>query len=469
MGFFRNAGRSLLAAIPSSVAAAALMMAAVFGLNALLLPAPAGKLDERMRAAFTTGILPDHHVYDPDRRIGALTWNDCLILMMAMDLGRPRAEMIVSPMILTPKGTTTTDSDACKALHAVVMDGRRGDFDALPYHRYISGFAAPAAALVPALGVAGYRTLLSALNYAVILAILAVALWRWIKHGTIPFARRRRMLAGVILFGMILGFGGVEFYAQGFSIGLADPVVYALFAVLLFGRPVRMSRAKLTAITAVFFALITALEFWTGQLPLAFAGGVGLIGLDIENENDRRLALPRILDFMAAALLAVIAMFAIKIAAAEYVFHTDVVKNMRDQLGVRVGNGDFGLVKLILHLAGRADHIGQGSLVLGLANGAAGTAALFYGWWLLFASGAIDPVRRETGVALTVSVLLLTAWHLVFRNHSTIHSEFMVRSFVWWIAAGWIMLILGLESRNRLDHAGLPHSLDERSPKTNRS
>ena len=433
-------GGALAAALPAALIAAGLVFVATVVMNASALPAPAERLEAGIREAFATGSLPDRHVYDPDRRIGALTWNDCLILMMAMDPGRPRSEILVSPMIRTPNGTRTTSRDACRMLHDIVVEGRGDGFEPMPYQRYISAFAAPAALLVPRLGVAGYRTLLEILNYAAVLSILGACAFFALRTAEGP--RRRKFLSGVVLFAGILVFGGMEFYAQGFGIGLADPFVYALFAVLLFGRPLRMARGRFIAVTAAAFALITAFEFWTGQLPLAFAGGVGLLALDMEDETDLALLPRRLADFAATALATVFLLFAIKIATAQLVFGGNILADFMGELELRAGSTDYGPFNLFLHLAGRADHIGQGSLVLGLLNGLAGTVALAVGARRLFRAGPGDPLARAAGLVLLVSVTLLAGWHLVFRNHSTIHSEFMVRSFVWWNAAGWIMLML---------------------------
>ncbi len=452
-------GRALTAALPASVIAAVLVFVAAVAMNAAALPAPAERLDARMREAFATGALPDRHVYDPDRRIGALTWNDCLILMMAMDPGRPRSEILVSPMIRTPNGTRTTQRDACRMLHDIVIEGRSDAFEAMPYQRYISAFAAPAALLVPRLGVAGYRALLAAVNYASVLSILGACLFFARRSRAGP--RRRKFLAGAVLFACILVFGGMEFYAQGFGIGLADPFVYGLFAALLFGRPLRTGRRRFVTITAAAFALVTAFEFWTGQLPLAFAGGVGLLALDMEDEADLAALPQRLADFAATALATVFLLFAIKIAVAQAVFGGDILGDFMGELELRAGSADYGPFNLFLHLAGRADHVGQGSLVLGLLNGLAGTVALGVGAVRLFRSERSDPLLRGTGFVLLLSVVLLAGWHLVFRNHSTIHSEFMVRSFVWWNAAGWIMLMLAAAARSR--RAEAPEGVDQSS------
>lgn len=476
MELLKDCGRAVAAGLLAAAVVAVVVPSLVFGLNAIALPAPPERLAAEIRTAFLSGALPERDVHEPDRRIGGLSWNDCLILMMAFDHGRPRIENAVSPMILAPRGggTATGGDGACSILHDVVMKGAADRYEPRPYHRYVSGFAAPAALAVPALGVEGWRGLLRAANYAAILAILAIlaaAPLRLARSSAQSPARRRRMSAGAVLFAMILVFGGVEFYAQGFGIGLADLVVYGLMAWLLFGEPLRMPRARFVAVTAFFFGWITAFEFWTGQIPLALAAGVGLLGLAVETEEDAGVLRSRIFDFVATGSLVVLGVLAFKVGAATLVFGPAVPAEFSRQLAVRVGDGGYGPFKLLLHLAGRADHVGQGSLILGLLNGALATAALFTGARMLVAARRLDPARRATALALAASLILLLVWHLVFRNHSTIHSEFMVRSFVWWNAAGWIVLMLGFEIRRAPAQAPEPPPPPDREPlpKTRRS
>ena len=128
-----------------------------------------------------------------------------------------------------------------------------------------------------------------------------------------------------------------------------------------------------------------------------------------------------------------------------------VVAQQPPPLEVRVGDREFGLVGLILHLAGRADHVGQGSLTLGLVNGLAAGLALAWGLWRMFSGpdipGEARGVARARAGFLLASIGIVLVWHLLFRNHSTIHSEFMVRTFAWvWIAA-WVTFAMGLRLR----------------------
>ncbi len=244
----------------------------------------------------------------------------------------------------------------------------------------------------------------------------------------------------------------MEFYSQNLSIGLAEPVVFALMAAFIFGDPLRWRRWRLALVTSIAFALITALEFWTGQIPFATAAGLGLLGLGISCRDDIPTAVSRGLDFLAVAGTTVVAMFGLKIAIASIVFQENVLANFLNQLEIRVADGNFSLLDLILHMAGRADHIGQGSLVLGLVSGLAALLALAVGAVRLFGSSSPSSedavLARARAAFLLISIGIIVFWHLLFRNHSTIHSEFMIRTFTWAISACWILLAEALRVRS---------------------
>ena len=434
---------SLMAALVASVLALSLTVT----LNLLAFQPDTTLLVEETRLGFDTGALPARHTIAPDRRIGAFTFNDCLILTMAIENGSTALQKAISPSRLRSKEWSSIDDDACAVLYDVVVRGNQANYDPAPYQRYISGPVAPAALLVPHLGVDGYRSLLRAANYALCCMFLAAALWTFAHAPAGSAVVRRKMLAGVIVFGMFLMFSGMEFYAQNLSIGLADPVVYTLFAILLFLRPIEMSRMCLIAISAAAFATIAVFEYWTGQIPVAIAGGIGLIALDVENTWDQRRAWMRIADFAVTGITTIVVIFSLKLGMASVVFHEDVLSGFLRQLGVRAGGVDFGIGNLVLHLGGRLAYVGQGSLALGLLNAVASLLAGWLGLRMVLTCSRSGSVARSIAAALLLSVGSLIAWHLIFRNQSTIHAFFMVRTFAWAAAAAWILLLVGLEAR----------------------
>ncbi|MCP8939759.1 hypothetical protein NK718_14620 [Alsobacter sp. SYSU M60028] len=396
--------------------------------------------------AFAAGDLPRQTTDTPDRRNGSLTYNDCLILTMAANDSQPRLLKTITPAPVEAIDDRALDSNTCEMLYRYVVEGRVSEFRSWPYHRYVSAFVAPVAALAPVLGVAGLRRALELLNYAAVALIGLAAALSLSRLPPSEEAARLRMAAGCILSLVLLGFFGMEFYSMNLSIGLAEPVVFALLAMLLFGRVLDWSTVRFGAWVSLAFALITSLEFWTGQIPFAAAAGVGLIGLHVATPDDAPRAARRALEFLFVAGATIALTFALKIAVASAVFGENVLANFMHQLEVRVGDREYGLVNLVLHMAGRADHIGQGSLTLGLLSGLAAALAFAWGLWRV----ASAPPSEETAVArlrigfLLASVAVVLGWHLLFRNHSTIHSEFMVRTFAWVWAAGWIGLAVGL-------------------------
>ena len=379
-----------LIALSAAVAATSLIL--IYAVSYAVFGADTTPLRSEITAAFSSGALLRDPSDTPNRRIGSLTYNDCLILTMAANTTQPRLLKTVTPAAIELPDNKAIASNTCEMLYEYIVENRTAEFRSWPYHRYIDAFVAPVAALVPALGVAGTRNLLKAINYAACAAIgiaSALLLYRRRERGV---AADPRLVAGCIVSLTLLGFFGMEFYSQNLSIGLAEPVVFALMAAFIFGDPLRWRRWRFALVTSIVFALITALEFWTGQIPFATAAGLGLLGLGISSRPDIEIAVSRGLDYLAVAGTTVFAMFGLKIAIASVVFGDNVLANFLGQLEIRVADGNFSLLDLVLHMAGRADHIGQGSLVLGLASGLAAMLALATGVLRLYGPGS-PPAR----------------------------------------------------------------------------
>ncbi len=395
-----------------------------------LLPAP---LVHQVRKAFLAGDLPPAAIQELDRQRGALLYNDCLILGMALNRDPSLALRIVSPALFESPFDEAMNKDPCAILHDVVM-GRNGEvYRGLPYHRYVAGFVPLAAAIVPGHGVAAYKRTLLILNYTALLALIAA--------GLVAVAKATRQGEPspyyLWVFPLIIAmFGGVEFYAQNLSIGLADLGLYGLVAVLFYGRPEEWPIAGLAIIASVFGVYVGMFEFFTGQIPVLLALPIALLAMRAQTDVELGRAIATGLQFMVYAALGIVFLFTEKIALATLLGGWDVVSSFSNQLALRVGDGAFGVGKMILYMAGRADRIGQGSMVVGLIHAASATIAGLAGLIYLGRHGSF-PFRRALTIA--ASMALIVVWHIVFRNHSTIHSEFMVRSMSFVFASGWII------------------------------
>jgi hypothetical protein len=235
---------------------------------------------------------------------------------------------------------------------------------------------------------------------------------------------------------IIAVFGGVEFYAQNLSIGLADLGLYGLIAVLFYSRPEEWPLPGLAIIASAFGVYIGMFEFFTGQIPVMLALPVALLAMRARNDFELRRAIATGLQFTAYAVLGIFFLFAEKIVLAVLLGGLDVVTNFSNQLALRIGDGAFGIGKMVLYMAGRADRIGQGSVAVGLAYAASATISGFVGLVYLGRRGGF-PFHRALTIVASMAVIIV--WHIVFRNHSTIHSEFMVRSTSFVFASGWII------------------------------
>lgn len=420
-----------LVAVPFFVALVALSL--VFVANMVTQSLVAAPLAHQIKKAFQSGDLPPTTTQDLDRRRGALLYNDCLILGMALNRDPGLSLRIVSPALIESPTDDTMNKDTCAILHDVVMGRNAAAYRGLPYHRYVAGFVPLVAALVPDQGVAPVKHALLLINYTVLLALIAA--------GLIAAARatRRGEPAPFYLWMfplVILIFGGVEFFAQNLSIGLADLGLYALVAVLFYAHPARWPRSTLMMVASLFGVYIGTFEFFTGQIPVMLALPVALLAMRAQSDAELREAAKTGLIFSGFAALATLFLFAEKIVFAVLVGGWDVITNFSNQLAVRVGDGSFGVGKMILYMAGRADHIGQGSMALGLGHAACATLAGVAGLIYLARCGGF-PLHR--GVTIAASMLVIVLWHVLFRNHSTIHSEFMVRSTSFVFASGWVI------------------------------
>lgn len=425
--------RSVLAfiAVPFCLALISLCLVLVANMvTQSLFPAP---LAHQIRKAFQAGDLPPATIQDLDRQRGALLYNDCLILGMALNRDPGLALRIVSPALFESPTDEAMNKDTCAILHDVVM-GRNGDsYRGLPYHRYIAGFVPLAAAIVPGHGVAAYKRTLLILNYGALLALIVA--------GLVASAKAMRQGAPypfyLWAFPLVIAlFGGVEFYAQNLSIGLADLGLYGLVAVLFYGRPEKWPLPGLAIIASVFGVYIGMFEFFTGQIPVLLALPVALLAMRAHTDVELRRAITTGLQFTLYAALGIVFLFAEKLVVAVLVGGWDVVGNFSNQLALRMGDSGFGVGKMIVYMAGRADHIGQGSMALGLAHAALATIAGLAGLFYLGSRGGFA-FRRALTICASMAVIVL--WHIVFRNHSTIHSEFMVRSTSFVFASGWII------------------------------
>jgi hypothetical protein len=395
-----------------------------------LLPAP---LLYQVRKAFLAGDLPPTTIQDLDRQRGALLYNDCLILGMALNRDPSLGLRIVSPALFESPTDEAMNKDACAILHDVVIGRNSESYRGLPYHRYIAGFVPLAAAIVPGHGVAAYKQTLLILNYTALLALIAAGLVAAAK------AMRKGEPPPFYLWAfplIIAVFGGVEFYAQNLSIGLADLGLYGLIAVLFYSRPEEWPLPGLAIIASAFGVYIGMFEFFTGQIPVMLALPVALLAMRARNDFELRRAIATGLQFAAYAVLGILFLFAEKIVLAVLLGGLDVVTNFSNQLALRIGDGAFGIGKMVLYMAGRADRIGQGSVALGLAYAASATISGFVGLVYLGRRGGF-PFHRALTIVASMAVIIV--WHIVFRNHSTIHSEFMVRSTSFVFASGWII------------------------------
>lgn len=387
----------------------------------------------QIRKAFHHGVLPSRTTQDLDRERGALLYNDCLILGMALNRDPGLAVRIVSPALLESPHDEAINKDACAILHDVAISRNEHAYRGKPYHRYVSAFVPLAAALVSEHGVAAVKRTMLILNYAALGALLAMGIASCIAAArageAIPFYR-------VILpLGLVL-FSGVEFFAQNLSIGMADLGLYGLIALLFYAHPEQWPRAALAIIAASFGVYIAAFEFFTGQIPVMLALPTALLAMKAHDKGMLCQAVMTGALFTLFAAAGAGFLFAQKIMLAFLIDGPGALSAFVNQLATRIGDLSYGVGTMVVYMAGRADRIGQGQMALGLGYALCSTLLGIAGLMALARHGGFAFHRA---LVIAASMMVIVLWHIVFRNHSTIHSEFMVRSTSFVFASGWII------------------------------
>lgn len=425
--------RRLLIGLTIAWVVALIGLCLVLAANAVtqsIAPAPLGF---QIRKAFQSGVLPSRTTQDLDRERGALVYNDCLILGMALNRDPALPVRIVSPALLESPYDETINKDPCAILYDVTVNRNGALYRGKAYHRYVSAFVPVTAAFVSEYGVATVKHVLLISNYAALAILLAAGLASCAvaarNRQSLPFYRLVLPLAIVL-------FSGVEFFAQNLSIGMADLGLYGLIAVLLYARPEQWPRAALAIIAASFGVFIAAFEFFTGQIPVMLALPTALLAMKAtDNAGLRRVVKTGVLFTLFAAMGAGF-LFVQKIALALLVDGPDALSAFINQLALRIGDLSYGVGTMIVYMAGRADRIGQGQIGLGLAYALLSTLAGAVGLAALARRGGFVFHRA---LVVAASMMLIVLWHIIFRNHSTIHSEFMVRSTSFVFTSGWII------------------------------
>jgi hypothetical protein len=396
-------------------------------------------LTERILRGFESGSLP----VETDLRFE--TWmlgNECLILQMILNEDDDRLRQALGPKVYY----RDDDSRQCYLVRDLIRHGHAEEArDSFRYTRYWHGHNTTAAAFLSTIDFASLRFVLPLMAYGSIAALALTGL----------LAVHRLRIFGVSLAISSAAFWALQYFAHSLGHGPAD-TVFVLGFVLLFlrfgnGRTVN----GYVASCAAFGAVITYMEFFTGQLPTAaalllpFGYFIGSQGEPAPAPQQKwEQALSGLVAFTVAAALTV----AIKQLLAYLYFGTDALTAFTDNLYTYTQNLDqMGFqnqdnrLKSIIYAVGGM--IWKWGKVL-TYNSDVAAAALFFTTALAWLGAAFGAWRSKS-VALRSEFLVcllgagvIIAWIAVFPYHTLGHGWFMIRMMLAPIALGWTVLII---------------------------
>ena len=426
----------------SAVGGAGRALIVVFLLNGLFLLLslysallPDGKVASAARHAFETGALTDSDYLVGDSERGWHQYNDCTVINLIV------VDVTVLDDALAPLTLNTDKSwkHSCKVLRTVLFKGKDDPTltERFPYTRYWFGFVPIAASLLNIVELQSARKLLKFLVY---LSVIVVA------FSVVSAPVELRIFAYSIA-GVAAVFWAVPYFGQSLSHAPGDAFVMLGLAAFLFYRNRITSWEVLIPFSAAYGAVVTYLEYWTGQLPTA-AGflfvAVYLTGAKNCADSGRlvcawRHAIASLLAFIAGAGLTV----ALKQVLALMLTDAPVLSSFTDSLiAYSGGTSDkswlLGRLSGVLALLSASPTLTfwstTGAIALGIAVSAAWCGALFLSWYRK------DDRRRRVSdlLAFSTGAAAVPAWAVLFPTHTLIHAHatFMSRMLIVPIALG---------------------------------
>lgn len=237
-------------------------------------------LVRKIQSAFANGDLVNSDWLDSDKVRGSNTYNECLILQMAINDAGSATQKALEPKIYVKDNYR----EGCATLKRIVF--RQADYSALhadTYARYWHGYVPIASAILRFTGVAGMRVCLRAGVYLSLLILLIISM----RAGRI-FAP----LGGAIaLVGATVW--ALPYYGQNISYAPGDAAVILGITAIIARRRQLSSLSRFGAICTAYGAVIVYLDFLTGQIPTGagflFATGYALGSWQADERDDAAL------------------------------------------------------------------------------------------------------------------------------------------------------------------------------------
>ena len=437
-----------------TIAATVACFVVFVALQALSYMLPNDQIESHLRQAFVTGdlTLANSRPYDAER--GYHQRNDCVIYWMALSRPDDIGKYIASAQYYWDE---TQRAGYCQTLRDYLIDDPTAKYREGIYLRYLHGYRAATAFALHVLDVPQMRGLFKGACFGLLALVAAAAIWRIAsprQNG--DRLARARAFAGLGLAAVFGSLYGLNYFGQSPS---HAPANCALFLFLLITTQVdimALSRWRLYGLIGVFGALVAFFEFLTGAAVLGLAMLIALTAVQGARLTPGFFVLRGAL--MASAYVgAIVLSFALNLGLNSWYFGSETILRFFDQLAVRMGTtvetksviGDSAETVVTFGdvfdaLLRKLDFLTYGDPIV--------AQQLFLGFGFAFAAfmlvAAIN-VRRFSDVlrvaAFLASVGVIVVWYALFKNHTVIHSAFMVRVLVWAPAAAVLAGVVAAE------------------------
>ncbi len=210
-----------------------------------------------VRHAFETRDLVPIDWLDDDAKRGANTYNECIILQMTINDAGGATQKAFLPRIYR---LDANFHGGCAALRQIVFGtANYGKLYQRIYSEYWHGYAPVGSILTRIAGVDGMRIILKASVYTALLLLAAIAIW---AGGRVAILGPSVAITGATVWAL-------RYYGQNISYAPGDASILLGLAALICARRKISKTPCLAAACSTYGALLTYLDFLTGQVPTA--------------------------------------------------------------------------------------------------------------------------------------------------------------------------------------------------------
>ncbi len=414
---------------------------------------PGDRMQANLQASFEEGSLQEQDWLHGNRTIGLNQYNDCLLVMMARFRADPWASAIAPTVIFNdyPKNLTDAEgnivSQCTIARTAVYSDRPLEVFEAeayFSYGRYVHAYRIPFNLAVTLGPLSTLRMIYRIVGVAILLGLVAV-------HGTrgMTALRTSGLRAAALPFSFaaiaaaFLGLFGLDLFGPSFTHGPADILLFAAFGWLSLRRTLPDSGGWDFS-AALLAALAFGFDFLHGTIPLMFAILLGCTALR-SFEANIPLRFADVFRLVFSFGLATAAALATKLLALFALVGSEGLAGYFGQLSARMSGADHSIGDVIFALRYGTAQIGWGyGAPIQLMVAIALLSALYA--LLLLPTRRVAARDRTVLVTGLASMAAIFIWYMLFRNHTAIHTWWMVRLLTWVIVMGPACLFMALVS-----------------------